>query len=110
MSNSWRSLRRHENHPSTLGIETTVSELFSLIEITDSSSQQNGQWKCKHNIEARSRNHFCHAQAISIKYSECVSVAIVIQRAKRMRRIILLPVTCPALPYFSTLFGGKKSY
>jgi hypothetical protein len=32
-----------------------------------------------------------------------VSVATVIQHAKRMRRIILSSVACPALPYFSTL-------
>jgi hypothetical protein len=36
-------------------------------------------------------------------YSECVSVALVIEHAKRMRRIILSPVVCLALPYFSTL-------
>ena len=34
---------------------------------------------------------------------ECVSVALVIRRAKRMRRIILLSVACPALPHFPTL-------
>ena len=33
----------------------------------------------------------------------CVSVALVIQRAKRMRRIMLSFVACLALPYFSTL-------
>ena len=33
----------------------------------------------------------------------CVSVALVIQHVKRMRRIILSSVTCPALPYFSTV-------
>ena len=31
----------------------------------------------------------------------CVSVASVTQRAKRMRRAILLSVAYPALPYFS---------
>jgi hypothetical protein len=43
------------------------------------------------NIEALSRNHCCRAKAISITYSECVSVALVIQHAFRMCRII---VTC----------------
>jgi hypothetical protein len=42
-------------------------------------------------------------KAISITYSECVSVALGIQHAKRMRRIILSSVVCLALPYFSTL-------
>jgi hypothetical protein len=50
----------------------------------------------------RSRNHCCRGKAISIKYSVCVSIALVIQHAKRMRRIILSSVACLALPYFST--------
>jgi hypothetical protein len=55
------------------------------------------------NIEARSRNHCCCVKAISITYCECVSVALVIGHAKRMRRIILSSVACLAVPYFSTL-------
>jgi len=38
-----------------------------------------------------------------VTYSECVSVALVIQHPKRMRRIILLSVTCLSLLYLSTL-------
>jgi hypothetical protein len=34
-------------------------------------------------------NHCCSGKAISIKYSECVFVALVIQHAKRMRHIII---------------------
>ena len=58
-------------------------------------------------------------KAISITYSECVSVALVIQHAKRMRGIILSSVACTALPCFSTLYhtrhdlrgsGGGGSY
>jgi hypothetical protein len=48
--------------------------------------QQDGKYK--HNIEARSRNHCCREKAISITCSECMSVALVIQHAKRMRRIM----------------------
>jgi hypothetical protein len=55
------------------------------------------------NIEARSRNHCCRRKAISITYSECVFVALVIQHAKCMRHIILSSVACLAVPYFSTL-------
>ena len=36
---------------------------------------------------ARSRNHSCRGKATSITYPECVSVALIIQHAKRMRRI-----------------------
>jgi hypothetical protein len=65
------------------------------------------------NIEVRSRNHFYHGKGMGITYSVCVcararvcvcvSVALVIQHAKRMRRIILSSETCLAPPYFSTL-------
>jgi hypothetical protein len=40
-------------------------------------------------IETRSNNHCCSGKAITITYSECVSVALGIQHAKRTRRIIL---------------------
>jgi hypothetical protein len=41
------------------------------------------------------------------KYSKCVSVALVIQHAKRMCRIILSSVACLAVPYFSTLYHKR---
>jgi hypothetical protein len=61
---------------------------------------------------ARSRNHCCRGKVINITYSACVSVALLIQHAKRMRRIILSSVVCLALPYLSTLshkwYGFRK--
>ena len=39
-----------------------------------------------------------------------MSVALVIHHAKRMRRIILASVTCPALPYFSTLSHERQDF
>ena len=51
----------------------------------------------KRNIEARSRNHFAVPKARSIAYSEFVFVALVIQHAMRMRRIILSSVDCLAV-------------
>jgi hypothetical protein len=66
-------------------------------------------------MEVRSRNNCYRGKAISITYTECVSVALVIQHAKRMRRIILSPVACLTVPYFSTLTrkrgggGGQRS-
>jgi hypothetical protein len=41
------------------------------------------------NIEARSAKHCCGGKAVSITYSECVSVALVIQHTMRMRPIIM---------------------
>jgi len=57
----------------------------------------------KTGTEARSLNNCCREKAMTITYSGCVSVALVIQHAKRMRRIILSCLVCLALPYISTL-------
>jgi predicted histidine transporter YuiF (NhaC family) len=65
--------------------------------------KQDRQWTYKRHIEMRSRNHSCHGKIISVTYSECVSVALVIQHAKRMRRMVLSNVAGLAVPYFSTL-------
>ena len=46
---------------------------------------------------------FCHGRAISMTYSECVSVALVMQHAKCMCHVILSSVVSLALLYFSTL-------
>jgi hypothetical protein len=54
-------------------------------------------------IEEFSHNHFDRAKAISITYSELVSVALIIQHAKLMSRIIMSSVACLVLQYFSTL-------
>jgi len=48
----------------------------------------------KRNIEARSRDYFCRGRVASITYSQCVSLALVIQHANRIRRIILSSVAC----------------
>jgi hypothetical protein len=48
------------------------------------------------NIKAWSCNHCCHGKAISITYSERVSVALVIQHAKHV-------------PYFIVIYGLSGS-
>ena len=47
-------------------------------------------------------SHPAHGKAISITYSECVYVALVIQHAKSMRFFILSSVACLAVPHFFT--------
>ena len=51
------------------------------------------------NIETRLRYNCWLRKSVSISYSECTSVALVIQQAKRMHIIVI----SLALPYFSTL-------
>ena len=68
------------------------------------------------NIGARSRNHFCSRKAVSATYSQCVSVALVIQFSNRMRRILLSSVGClsdctsplPPITSLTARFSGKK--
>ena len=49
------------------------------------------------------QNHYCHEKAISITYSECVFVDLIIQSAMQMCLITPSSVACLAVPYFSTL-------
>jgi hypothetical protein len=82
------------------------SKLFGVV-----VTRQQCTYKC--NTKALSCNHCYSGKAVRIAYSECASVALFIQHAKRMRHIILLSVACLAVPYFSilshsTIFGKKK--
>jgi hypothetical protein len=54
----------------------------------------------RRNIQSSSRNRFCRGKAPRITYSECVFLALVIQHAVRMRRIVLSSVTYPAVHFF----------
>jgi hypothetical protein len=47
---------------------------------------------------------------MNITYSECLSVAVIIQHAIRMRRIMLLSVACLALPFFFILSHKRRDF
>ena len=64
--------------------------------------EQDRQYTHKSNTEERSGNHRCRRKTISITCSQPFSVAVIIQHAVRMSRIVWLFVVCLNLPYFST--------
>jgi hypothetical protein len=73
--------------------------------------------KCMYrpNIEARSLNHFCRGYTVSITYSGCASVALVIQQAKHMWCIVLscMPLFGCTIFFHTTwqtaIFSKKKN-
>jgi hypothetical protein len=69
----------------------------------ENNLEQDGQCRYKGNIEALLGNHCCRGKAISVAFSECVPVVLVIQHAKRMRRIMLPSVASLVLPHFPKL-------
>ena len=64
----------------------------------------------KRKLQVLSCNHCCSGKAISITYSECVSVALVIQHSKLMRHIVLSSVAFPSLQYFTTLSHKRHCF
>jgi hypothetical protein len=62
----------------------------------------------RHYIEVRSRNRLCNGKSISITNSECVSVALGIKHAMRMRHFVI--VACPAVPYFTHYLINSRTF
>jgi hypothetical protein len=76
--------------------------------LTDGTISMNNEQdaQCRYiqrTVQARSQNRCCRGKASCSTYSECVSVALVIQNARRMRRNILSSVLCQAIPHFCIL-------
>jgi len=61
------------------------------------------------NIEARLSNHCCMEKQC-VTFYDCVFLALLIQHAKGMGRVILPAVTYPALPCFSTLCHQRHDF
>ena len=103
--------RNSESHKQFAGPEC---DLESSPNCAENLVWQARRFAYKRNIEARSRNHCCSGLATEITYSECVSVALVIQYAKRMRRAILSPArlndTFQHYLINGTIFGGGGGY
>jgi hypothetical protein len=68
------------------------------------------QYTYKRNIEKCLRNHCYRGKAVSITYSECVSVALGIKHAKCTRRILLSSVACLTLPYLFSLSFKRHDF
>jgi hypothetical protein len=61
------------------------------LNANESKDSKRGNFTYKRNIEARSRNHRCREKAISVTYSGCVFVALVIQQAISLPNFFTLP-------------------
>jgi hypothetical protein len=68
------------------------------------------QYMYKPNIVKRLRNIVFVEKTISITYSECVFVALVIQHAMGMCFIIFSSVACLAVPYFFILSHKRHDF
>jgi hypothetical protein len=77
----------------------------------DSEGKYDGQCRCT--MEGHSVKRCCHVKAISVTYLEYAFVALVTQKAKRLRHFMLY-LARPFLPYFWTFshkghdFKGKS--
>jgi len=65
--------------------------------------------QCTYNVtfEARSCHHCCSGKAISIAYYECVFVALVIQHAKRMHRVVICGLSSSTIFFPHYLIKGE---
>ena len=97
---------------------------LTLVSVSDGSTRRHNHFHCSSIITSYlpyydsyvkpnrrtvplSRNHCCCWKAINITYSECVSVSLLIQPAKRMQHIFICSLT---VPYFVTLPYKRRDF
>jgi hypothetical protein len=74
-------------HQSVIVTDKKVQNYVDAVQRFVLYIQQDRKYTHKRNIGVHLRNHCCSAKVISITYSDCMSLALGIQHAKRMRRI-----------------------
>jgi hypothetical protein len=89
---------------------TPTTDCYPLLEYTKLSGDQTGNLHTNFNIAGLSPYHCCCGKAINITYSQCVSVALIIQHAERMLPIVLLSAAYLAVQYFSTLSHKRHDF
>ena len=95
-----------DNHEINRGIYNSV-----YCNLADGvNDQQDRHCPYKRNTEARSRNQYCRGKARNMKYSEQVSVALLIQYATPMCHIIMSFVALLAFAYFPTLSHKRYNF
>jgi len=87
-----------------------TTDCYPLLEYTKLSGDQTGNLHTNFNIGGLSPYHCCCGKAISITYSQCVSVALIIQHAEPMLPIVLLSAVYLAVQYFSTLSHKRQDF
>jgi hypothetical protein len=79
-----------------------VTSLIASAQEKCTEEKQDSLCTYKRNTQTLLPNNFCRGKAVSIKYCECVSVALIILNANHMP-IVMSSVARQALPYFSAL-------
>ena len=61
------------------------------------------------NTKARACNHYCTGKAIGITYSECLPIALGIQREMRMRHVVICDLSGSTI-FFPTLSHKRHDF
>ena len=89
---------------------TPTTDCYPLLEYIKLSGDHKGNVRINFKTEGLSPNHCCCGKAISITYSQCVSIALIIQHAERMHPIALSRAAYLAVQYFSTLSHKRNDF